>query len=136
MARDVKMDVQLDVSKEGYAGRLDVIAGPTGRRRRSEVERARIAAESLAPGAMISQIARRYGVSRWQIYNWRRRFLSARATLSEQASSSPAFVPLAIEEERRSDRGVDVVEIAVGDVVVRAGRDADEAHLSRILRAI
>ena len=25
MGRDVKMDVQLDVSREGYAGRLDVI---------------------------------------------------------------------------------------------------------------
>ena len=32
MNRDVKMDVQLDVPTEGYAGRIEVVAGPTGRR--------------------------------------------------------------------------------------------------------
>jgi len=35
MTRDVKMDAQMGVSKEGYAGRIEVLAGPTGRRRRS-----------------------------------------------------------------------------------------------------
>jgi len=42
MRRDAKMDVQIGVSKEGYAGRLDVIAGPTGRQQRSDAEKARI----------------------------------------------------------------------------------------------
>ena len=42
MRRDDKMDVQIGVSKEGYAGRLDVIAGPTGRQQRSDAEKARI----------------------------------------------------------------------------------------------
>ena len=34
MRRDDKMDLPIGVSKEGYAGRLDVIAGPTGRQQR------------------------------------------------------------------------------------------------------
>lgn len=29
MSRDVKMDAQLGVSKEGYAGRMEVLSGPT-----------------------------------------------------------------------------------------------------------
>ena len=51
MGADGKMDVHLDVSTTGYAGRLEVLEGPTGRRVRSEAEKARIAAESLMPGA-------------------------------------------------------------------------------------
>ena len=38
MRRDAKMDVQIGVSKEGYAGRLDVIAGPTGRQLRKLIK--------------------------------------------------------------------------------------------------
>ena len=44
------MDGYLDGSTVSYAGRIEVIEGRTGRRLRSEAERARIAAESLAPG--------------------------------------------------------------------------------------
>jgi len=39
MAGDGKMGVQLDVPSDGYAGRLEVLEGPTGRRRWSEAER-------------------------------------------------------------------------------------------------
>ncbi len=46
------MDGYLDGSTVGYAGRIEVIEGRTGRRLRSEAERARIAAESLARSSM------------------------------------------------------------------------------------
>ena len=42
MERDGKMGVHLDVSRDGYGGRLEVIEGPTGRQRRSDAEKARI----------------------------------------------------------------------------------------------
>ena len=64
---DVKMDGYLDGSTVGYAGRMEVIEGRSGRRLRSEAERARIAAESLAPGARVVDVARRHGVTRWQV---------------------------------------------------------------------
>jgi transposase-like protein len=38
---------------------------------RSEAERARIVAESLLPGAQVSEVARKHGATRWQIYDWR-----------------------------------------------------------------
>jgi len=66
MERDGKMGVQLDVSN-GYAGRLEVVEGPTGRRQRSAAERARIAAEGLLPGVRVTDVARRHGVTRWQV---------------------------------------------------------------------
>ena len=49
MTRDVKMDAQMGVSRDAYAGRIEMVAGPTGRRRHSEAEKARITAESSTP---------------------------------------------------------------------------------------
>ena len=59
------LDGFLDGSTDGYAGRIEVLEGRSGRRMRSEAERARIAAESLAPGAKVADIARRHGATRW-----------------------------------------------------------------------
>ena len=101
MGRDGKMDVQLDVSSDGCAGRLDVIEGPAGRRRRSPEERVRIAAESLMPGVRVANVARRHEVTRWQVYDWRRRLRDGRLALPESVMAAPAFAALVIEEPRQ-----------------------------------
>ena len=137
MGRGGKMDVQLDASSGGYAGRLAVIEGPTGRRRRSEVERARIAAESLMPGVPVADVARRHWVTRWQVYDWRKRLRDGRLALPESVAATPAFAALVVEEPRRAtpDKSASI-EIVLGEVVIRAGRDVDEAHLVRVIRAV
>ena len=53
MGVDGKLDVHLDAPTTGYAGRREVLEGPTGRRVRSEADKARIAAESLMPGMQV-----------------------------------------------------------------------------------
>jgi hypothetical protein len=45
------------------------------RRRWPEEERARILAEAMAPGAIASHVARRFGVSTGQFYTWRKAML-------------------------------------------------------------
>ena len=135
MGRDGKMGVQTDVSNEGFAGRLEVIEGRTGRRVRSDDEKARIAAESLMPRTRVADVARRHGVTRWQVYDWRRRVRDGRLALPESVVSAPAFAALLVEEPAPPMHGKTTeIEIVVGDVVVRAGRGIDEAHLSRVIR--
>jgi transposase-like protein len=73
MGLDGKKDVRLDVSTIGSVSRLEVLEGPSGRRTRSEAEKARIVAESLMPGAQVSEVAHQHGATRWQVYDWRRR---------------------------------------------------------------
>lgn len=136
MTRDVKMDAPLGASSEGFAGRINVIAGPTGRRNRSEAEKRRIATESLASGTSVADIARRHGVTRWQIYDWRRRFRSERlAAPSDKVCAAPAFVPLAIDDGPPAP-AIDFIEVAIGDVLIRVGSGISEAHLARIFRAV
>jgi transposase len=54
--------------------RVEVITGRERRRRWSEEEKQAIVAESVAPGASVSEVARRADVCPGQIYRWRREF--------------------------------------------------------------
>ncbi len=138
MERDVKVGVHLDGSTSGEVSRLEVLEGPTGRRRRTTVERARIAAESLVPGASVADVARRHGTTRWQVYDWRKKLRTGQLVVPESVAALPIFAELVVEgaaaEVPTARRGVNV-EIAVGDVVIRAGADADEGLLMRAARA-
>jgi transposase len=52
--------------------RVEVITGPERRRRWSAEQKRAIVAESLAPGAVVTEIARRADICAGQIYRWRR----------------------------------------------------------------
>ena len=54
--------------------RVEVITGRERRRRWSEEQKRAIVTESLAPGAMVSEVARRADVCPGQIYRWRKDF--------------------------------------------------------------
>jgi transposase len=66
------MGVYLDGPRNVGVSRLEVIKGPSGRRRRTKADRARIAAESMMPGVKVADVAREHGTTRWQIYDLRR----------------------------------------------------------------
>ena len=70
--------------------RMEVITGVARRRRWPRSEKARIVAESYAPGASATAVAVRHGLHRNQIFAWRRQ-LSNRAALVG-ISSTTAFV--------------------------------------------
>lgn len=134
MGLDSKKDVHLDGSSLGPVSRLEVLEGPSGRRVRSEAERARIVAESLLPGAQVSEVARKHGATRWQIYDWRRRFRQ-RGMLAPCEALQSTFAPLVVEsalEERPAIK----LEIAIGDVVLRTDTAIDGEQLSRVIRAV
>jgi len=52
--------------------RSEVLSGPERRRRWSAAEKAQLVAEALRPGANVTALARRCGVSRSLVYAWRR----------------------------------------------------------------
>jgi transposase len=136
MGLDSKKDVHLDVSSAGSVSRLEVLEGPSGRRVRSEAERARIVAESLLPGVQVSEVARKHGATRWQIYDWRRRFRQ-RGMLPPCEASPPTFAPLVVERALEELPAPAIkLEIAIGDVVLRTDTAIDSEQLSRVIRAV
>jgi len=136
MGVDGKMDVQLDVSKASRVSRLEVLEGPSGRRKRSAAEKARIAAESLVPGAEVATVARKHGVTRWQVYDWRRRL--QRGQLSLPDSLAAMFAPLVVDEMPKTRTALQSalvkLEIMVGDVVIRT--EVELNHLAGVVLAM
>ena len=109
--------------------RVEVITGVARRRRWPAVEKARIVAESYAPGASGTTVALRYGLHRNQLFSWRRQFRGAAAG---EAIRSADFVPVAIASESVAGR----IELVCGGVTVRLGAGFDAGDLRRVLLVV
>ena len=140
------MDVSLDGSTDGFAGRMEILEDRSGRQFRSEAERARIAAESLVPGVRVADIARRHEVTRWQVYDWRKKLKAGVLALAAETAKEPMFAALVVEPKptgsprRPKKRGVTArpgkIELVVDGVTLRVSADIDDARLTRTIRAI
>jgi transposase len=56
----------------GFAGRMEVIEQPCGRRAWPVETKLRVVAESYVPGALVGEVARRHGLQPGQVTTWRR----------------------------------------------------------------
>ena len=140
------MDVSLDGSTDGFAGRMEILEDRFGRRFRSEGERARIAAESLLPGVHVADVARRHEVTRWQVYDWRKKLKAGLLALPAETAKEPVFAALVVEPKptcrlrRPKKRGVTAkpgrIELVVDGVTLRVSADIDDTQLTRTIRAI
>ena len=74
--------------EEGYAGRIDVVTGPRGRRRWPEHVKVEIVLESYRDGVSIADVARKHGVSAPQLHSWRRRRGTRAATIPHLVSAA------------------------------------------------
>lgn len=102
---------------EALVERVD--GGPVGERRRwSDEFKAQAVTAALEPGINASALARRAGIFPPQLFGWRKAFLK------KQKEDVPAGAP------------VPLVEIVVGDVIIRVGPDLGEAALHRLIRAV
>ena len=112
------------VEANGFAGRVEVIEGPSGRRAWPDEVKARIVRESLEPGATVSEVARRHRISPQQLTQWRRAARQARlpATVGCDAELGGAsFVPVAVETDRREPVSVvtDLIVIEMNGMVLK-----------------
>jgi transposase len=134
----------MDVHKHSLkVARLEIV--DTGRRRRwSEDEKLKIVLESFQSPRQVAATARRHGISRWQLHEWRRAF---RATQADAARPQAGFVPatLAVEPiqpavpepspSRDRDSGAIEIDFANG-ARMRVTGAIDEATLAAALRAL
>src|SRR5688500_13477078 len=122
----------------GEVRRLEVITGALGRRRWSAEAKARIVAESLAPGVVISAVARRHDLRPQQLFAWRHQARPGR--LVRRAVELP-FVPVigtaaAAPPAASSAPPAGIIEVVLGGAVVRVPPDVDGRLLAKVLRAV
>ncbi len=127
-----------DDAKGGFR-RVEILTGPGRRRRWSAEDKSRIIAETLVPGARVSEVARRWQLSQ-QVFGWRR---AARLAMTTAAAGSPittGFVPIVTEGgpvTAVAQVVAPVIEVRLAGAVVRVASGVDDAaQLTVVLRAI
>jgi len=118
--------------------RLEVLTGVGGRRRWSSDDKARIVEETLAPGARVSDVARRHDIRPQQLFGWRREM---RIPESEPRMT---FVPALIEAPEKAERarprparaGRGDIELEIDGVAVRVRRGAEAKTVAAVIKAL
>jgi transposase len=148
-----RSDDTKEVSAPARPRRIEVITGAERRHRWSAEEKAEIVAESLAEGAVVSDVARRHGLSPQQLFGWRARLRAAvKGSAPSSSDETPSFVPAIVESAppcpaaptlptammTTSAAGVALasIEIALGGVIVRVRGEADPRALTAVLKAL
>ncbi len=126
----------MDVHKHSRrVERLEIVE--TGRRRRwSEDEKLKIVVESFQSPRQIAATARRHGISRWQLHEWRRAFRAAQTETERPSPAGFASVSLAPPLQAATpDPGTIEIDFANG-ARMRVTGAIDEATLAAALRAL
>lgn len=133
-----RLDLTLDPKTP--VRRVEVITGAGGRRRWTDDEKAHAIEASLAPGAVVSHVARRHGVTPQQLFTWRREarrraeedqgaaFVSA--VLDTALSAPPVSRPL------EPTASAPVIEVELNGAHVWIWHDASAALTTAVLRVL
>ena len=115
----------------GRVSRLEVLEGPTGRRKWPDEVKARIVAETLVPGARVVEVARRHGVAAQYLTTWRRLARAGHLVLS---CDNPNFAALVVEETPAASKTLSPpIEIEAGGVIVRLRFDSSTSRMAEIV---
>ncbi len=129
---------------------VEVVTRGERRRSWSDEQKCLIVAEATQPGALVTEVARRWGIGTSLIYTWRRQMRQGElgampaAGFAELMVTPPpvmaepepiAAPPEAPSEASAHDPGRIEVALPCG-ATVRVGRDVDEAALRRVLSAV
>jgi transposase len=126
-----------DAKGSGGQHRVEVLTSPGRRRTWSDDDKARIVAETAQPGAVVTEVARRWQVTPQQVFDWRRQ--ARKALAAATAPAEPAFVPIVAEAPAPATtpaRTTPTIEIKLAGAVMRVGAGTDADLLTTVLRAI
>ena len=115
--------------------RMEVLAGPRGKRRWSDAMKGRIIAESLVTGVTVSSVAERYGLKPNHLSSWRGLARAGKLVVPDFAGASFATVVVADPLPPplvSSDR----IELVVGSVTLRLDAATTPTRITEIVRAL
>jgi transposase len=119
----------------GGIRRIEVITGRERRRRWSREDKARITALSFEPGANVSEVARRNGVSVGLLHTWRRCARERARSGDEAFRFVPVVTTTACERVGGVSRAGDI-ELELHGTRIRLNGRVDQANLMAVLSAV
>ena len=130
---------RMEVRRPRGVSRIEVLDGPTGRRRWPDDVKARIVAESLMPGARVCDVAQKYGLIARHLSQWRG--LARKGKLVLSGDDGPAFVPLMLEPVAEPEPVVAMVEggvvkIEIAGAVLHVASDCSPDRVAALAAAL
>jgi len=117
-----------------FVGRIGFRRSRSGNRLWPTELKGRIVRESLAPGARVADVARKYGLCAQQLTEWRRAARSGRLALV--ADDAAEFVEIELNEPATRSEADVKIEIVIGKVVLRLERDTASTRIAEIMTAL
>jgi len=114
-----------DVLPKPEVRRIEVFTGAGRRRRWSPEAKARIVAESYA--SSVGEVAERYGLRTTQVFTWRR---------DARRAAGVEFAPVVLADVAASGGEVGMIEVRIGDALVRIPREADPRMAAAVIAAL
>lgn len=118
-------------------GRMEVLLGPSGKRRWSDAFKGRVVAETLVPGVSVNEVARRHDLRPNHLSTWRRLARDGKLVVSDLAGAE--FAPVVLEAEpapRPVISDGSAVVVIVGNITVQLAAATPAARIAEIARAL
>jgi transposase len=125
-----------DDAKGGEYRRVEVLTGPGRRRKWSDEDKARIVAETLKPGAVVADVARRRQLCPQQVFTWRREMRVGAAARLDFVPIVPATSMHVPEPPAAPACSSPSIEVELAGAVLRIAPGTDGEVLTTVLRAI
>ena len=130
---------RMEVLGSKGVSRIEVLDGPTGRRRWPDDLKARIVAESFQPGARVCDVAAKYGLIARHLSGWRGQ--ARKGELVVPIDVAPAFVSLVIESSISDTAaaavgGTGVIRVEICGAVLHVARDCSPERVAALAAAL
>jgi transposase len=114
---------------------MEVLAGPTGKRRWSDAMKGRIISESLVSGVTVRSVAEQYGLRPNHLSSWRGLARTGKLVVPDIAGASFATVVVA-DRLPPPPVTLDRIELVVGHITLRMDAATDARRVAELVAAL
>ena len=115
--------------------RMEVLAGPTGKRRWSDAMKGRIISESLVSGVTVRSVAEQYGLRPNHLSSWRGLARTGKLVVPDFAGASFATVVVA-DRLPPPPVTLDRIDLVVGHITLRMDAATDARRVAELVAAL
>lgn len=127
----------MGVHRERYlesVSRVEVLAGPSGKRHWSDALKGRIVAETLVPGVTVNEVARRHDMRANHLSSWRGLAKAGKLVVPDLGGITFASIVLAAPNPVRSVPGQ--IELCSGGITLRLDSATDALRIAELVAAL
>jgi len=115
---------------------MEVMVGPSGKRRWSDEFKGRVVAETLVSGVTVNEVARRHDLRPNHLSSWRRLAKDGKLPVPDLAGAEFAPVVIELPNPEPQDAAKSPIEILYSDLVIRLDATTPAVRVAEIVRAL